>query len=128
LSSNDRTPIKWRHSGSHPEPKFRQNPGLKSELIELKNAFIKTIDIVESNIPRAFRLVRALNAAVFDSAMVGLARRLADGGPIDKAHIRPAYDKLLADPDYRQACERSTADEENVKRRLGKAIAAFMAV
>src|SRR5271170_4619153 len=29
-SSNDRTPIKWRHSGSPPEPRLGQNPGLTS--------------------------------------------------------------------------------------------------
>lgn len=99
-----------------------------AKLAELEQIFIRSIDVVANNIPRAFRLERALNAAVFDSVMVGLAKRIADDRPLDNARILPAYQGLLAEPAYRLACERATAREENVRTRLGAAAAAFAAV
>jgi Protein of unknown function DUF262 len=97
-------------------------------LAELREIFIRSIDVVDTNIPRAFRLVRALNAAVFDSVMVGIAKRATDDRPIEGARVVDAYNDLLSNSDYRQACERSTATEENVRTRLRGAIAAFAAV
>lgn len=98
------------------------------QLVELGATFKETIDKVNSAIgPRAFRLVRALNAAAFDAVMVGLARRLKNHTPpLDEA-VAAAYDTLTADDAFRQACERSTADEENVRKRLTLATAAFAA-
>jgi hypothetical protein len=107
----------------------KMNKATPAQLDEFKSIFIRSIDIVDRHIPRAFRLVRALNAAVFDSTMVGLATRIEDKSrPIDSTKVRPAYDKLLANPIYRLACERATADEENVKTRLRVAVEAFSAV
>jgi hypothetical protein len=103
----------------------RMNKVPAARLAELKSIFIRSIDVVAKNIPRAFRLARALNAAVFDSVMVGIATRIADR-PIDGARILPAYLALLASDDYRLACERATAREENVQTRLHAAIAAFV--
>ena len=82
---------------------------------------------MEKSIPRAFRLIRALNAAVFDSVMVGIAKRLAAPPPPDLESVKAAYDALLLDGNYKQACERATTDEENVKTRRNAAIAAFVA-
>jgi hypothetical protein len=106
----------------------RMNRVATSKLKELEDVFVSSVAVVATNIPRAFRLVRALNAAVFDSVMVGIAKRIADVRPIDNARVLPAYNALLALPDYRQACERATATEENVRTRLDAAIAAFAAV
>jgi hypothetical protein len=94
----------------------------------LQEIFVRSIDVVATNIPRAFRLVRALNAAVFDSVMVGIAKRVTDNRPLESARVLPAYDTLLGNADYRQACERATAREENVRTRLEAAIAAFAAM
>jgi hypothetical protein len=73
----------------------------------------------------AFRPSRALNAAVFEGVMVGLAARLAnhDDAPTDA--IARAYDNLLKEPAFLQACERATAREDTVKTRRTAAIAAF---
>lgn len=98
------------------------------QLNEMKIVFCKTIDRVESALGvRAFRPTRALNAAVFDSVMVGIATRLKDpkAKPITDAEIAKAYESLLQDASYIAAFERSTADEENVKARISKAIVAF---
>jgi hypothetical protein len=99
-----------------------------ARLAELREIFVRSIDVVATNIPRAFRLVRALNAAVFDSVTVGIAKRIADNRPIEGARILAAYNDLLNDSNYRQACERATATEDNVRTRLDAAIAAFAAV
>jgi len=107
----------------------RMNKAGEQKLNALGQTFIRTIEIVEKAIGnRAFRLVRALNAAVFDSVMVGLARRLEKSKTVDTAKVVSAYETLLKNKDYRQACERSTADEETVRTRLRLATEAFAAV
>ena len=57
--------------------------------------------------------------------MVALARRLATGKNIDASKVAKVYEKLLHDPSYRQACERATANEENVRTRQTLAFEAF---
>jgi hypothetical protein len=99
----------------------------EAQLHELREIFVRTMEIAET-IPRAFRLVRALNAAVFDSASVGIAKRITRNSVVDRQRISSAYDALLSSSEYRLACERSTATEENVRTRLDAAIAAFAAV
>ena len=106
----------------------KMNKKSPAQLAELKTIFQTTIKLVNSNIPRAFRLVRALNAAVYDSVMVGIATRVADGKPIGGSALKSAYDKLLANSAFRQACERATADEETVKARCSLAIEFFSRV
>jgi uncharacterized protein DUF262 len=73
----------------------------------------------------AFRPTRALNAAVFDSCMVGLAHRVKDGKPVEPNKIKEIYEALLKDTQYFQATSRSTADEAFVIRRLTRAHEAF---
>lgn len=101
----------------------------KDELDKLSKVFEVTIDKVNTAIgARAFRIIRALNAAALDAVMTGLARRLNAGpSPADK-DVSDAYDKLVANDEFRQACERATADEENVRKRLALATAAFAGI
>jgi hypothetical protein len=75
----------------------------------------------------AFRPGRAVNAAVFDSCMLGLARRLSRNDlPLPSVEkIVSAYNELLADKEYNEAISRSTADEKFVTRRIDKAVTAF---
>ena len=91
-------------------------------------AFARTIDEFHSTLgKRAFRLKtgRALNAAVFDSMAVGLARRINSSGAPSSRSISRVYEGLLRDDDYLEAVSRSTADEAFVGRRLSKATEQF---
>ncbi len=76
----------------------------------------------------AFRPTRVVNAALVDSVMVGLARRLEDARPVDPSKLTAALDLLLVDQDFLAAIARATADEERVERRLQKATQAFSVV
>ncbi|MBI4970102.1 MAG: DUF262 domain-containing protein [Rhodospirillales bacterium] len=92
----------------------------------LSNLFNKTIDLIHDNIgPRAFRLRNAVNAALLDSIMVGIAVRLNNGPDIVLNDLGQSYQNLLKDLDYIKVVEKSTADEENVKMRLQLAIKYF---
>jgi hypothetical protein len=93
---------------------------------ELKRVFLDTISILNEVIgPRVFRPVRAVNAAVIDSVMTGLARRLAKGPISNKKQLTERYDALLKNKDYRNAVETGTSQESNVETRLRLATEAF---
>jgi hypothetical protein len=86
---------------------------------ELRSAFELTVDAIHSQIgPRAFRPVRAVNAAVVDSLMTVIDEGLRGANLVE--NLRDAYQALLEDPDYRLATERATAREENVALRLAR--------
>jgi hypothetical protein len=93
---------------------------------EMKAVFSGTIHLIHQAIgTSAFRPVRALNAAVFDSVMVGLARRLKVGPVTDLTQLKARYEELLRNQSFLDACGRGTAGEERVKTRIGLATAAF---
>jgi hypothetical protein len=95
----------------------------------VKSAFDATCQAVARGIgERAFRLTNAVNAALVDSVMVGVAKRLERGPLKDHAAMLAAYEGLLADTDFLSSIGRATADEERVKTRLDKAEAAFAEV
>ena len=90
--------------------------------------FIRTMDAFEQALgEKAFRPDRALNAAVFDSMSVALARELDSSGHPPKPSItKMAHDDLLNDPAYMDAVSRTTANEQSVKTRMEKAKTRFM--
>ncbi|MGO8700738.1 MAG: DUF262 domain-containing protein [Limisphaerales bacterium] len=91
-----------------------RNP-TKDFLSECEGKFKETIAIVFQTLgDNAFKPEGSLNAAVFDSVMVGVARRLA-GGPIKDLHaLRVVYEQLFNNELYRACIGRGTADKENV--------------
>lgn len=96
---------------------------------ELTKVFEKTTAVIANAIgPRAFRPVRAINAAVIDSVMTGVARRLAEGPIKRKDQLVEHYDALLKNRDYRNAVETGTSQESNVESRLQLATEAFASV
>lgn len=99
------------------------------ELEKLATAFRTAIQLIDEGVGgSAFRPVRAFNAAVYDSVMVGLARRL-EHAPVPSAKdVQNAYDRLLTDPEFTRRWERSTADEEFVRQRIQLAEKAFGAI
>jgi hypothetical protein len=105
----------------------RNLEGLDEE--HIRHTFQSTCRVLSEGVgKRAFRIRNQVNAALVDSAMVGLARRL-DKGPItDMKELASAFEILLADQDFVSAIARATADEERVSRRLSKAEEAFSLV
>ncbi|MBZ0145792.1 MAG: DUF262 domain-containing protein [Rhodocyclaceae bacterium] len=93
----------------------------------LRRIFIETTSVVLAGLgTRAFRLKVAINAALLDSVMVGIARRLLAGRAFRNVEaLRPAFDGLVANEQFMKCITRSTADEESVRIRLELATAAF---
>lgn len=90
------------------------------------NAFFRTIEIIHEQFgSKAFKPKGALNAAILDSLLVGVATRLRDGAITNSHSLQKAYYELLDNDEYRQATETATTDEENVQKRLMIAIHAF---
>ena len=74
---------------------------------------------------KAFKPQRALNAAIFDSLMVGVACRLRKGKIQNGASLKRAYQGLLNNASYVSATETATTDVENVDNRIKLAVNAF---
>ena len=91
------------------------------------DVFVSTVAVFSGALGKsAFRPDRALNAAVFDSMSVALARRIASTGLTPNLEdIKMAHSELLKDPDYVDAVSRRTANEKSVKARMDKAAEYF---
>ncbi len=91
--------------------------------------FKDTIDIVFNSIgPKAFRPVASINAAVFDSMMIGIAHRNAARPITDFEKVKKAYFDLLTEPEFMSLYNQATADKQNVESRLQMGIKAFSEV
>lgn len=100
----------------------RQNPP-DSVLDQYAKAFKQVSDLWWAALGRkAFRPAQGLNAAVFDSMTVGLAKRIEFSDLPDPVEIASAYNELMADPDYLKAVRDWTSSENAVAVRLRKAI------
>jgi hypothetical protein len=101
----------------------------KAEAEDMKRVFGGAIHVIYESIGgSAFRPTRVLNAAVFDSVMVGVARRLSKGPVEDLVKFGAAYDELMKNQKFLDACGRGTAGEERVKTRIDLASTAFAEV
>lgn len=91
-----------------------------------RNVFCSTVSLVLSAIgDRAFKTKTAINAALFDSVTVGIARRLDLRPVTNESELKAKYDHLLQDEEFKDAISSGTTDEANVKSRLSKATDAF---
>lgn len=108
----------------------KYNKNLEHDTAEsLENAFTGSIAAITQAVgEKPFRISKALNAAIFDSVMVGIARRLAKGSAVDPEKVAIAYHALLQDVSYQYAVGKATAREEQVKTRVNLAIEAFKGV
>ncbi len=93
----------------------------------LRAVFTSTTDSILKGIgTKAFRPKRAVNAAVVDSLMTGIARRiLARGAIADPTSLKVPYEQLIADHSYLEATETGTSQPANVTVRLEKAEQTF---
>jgi len=92
----------------------------------LSKSFIEVINSLSESIgDRVFKPTRALNAAVFDSIMVGLSMRLKSG-PIKKAEsISKEYSKLMKNKKFIEAYETATTDYDSIMTRIELTTKAF---
>lgn len=104
---------------------WNQNLQHESEDL-LEKTFNACIDAIAKAVgDKPFRISSALNAAVFDSVMVGVSHRLQQGGEIDSAKLKAAYIQLLQDEDYLYSVGKATAREDQVRNRIDIATQAF---
>ena len=79
----------------------------KDELVKI---FTDTVTLLDDAVGHhALRPLRAVNAAVADSVMTGLARRITRAPIHDASQVAQQYDALLKDHDYQRAIADRTA-------------------
>jgi len=74
---------------------------------------------------QAFRPVRSLNTAVFDSVMVGVGKRLTASAAPSASGVRTAYQRLVENDEFILMTQHSTGHPTNVERRFEMALEAF---
>ena len=104
---------------------MKRNQTLKRQgRSEIECVFGRTVDTILEKIgDRAFKPQSGVNAAVLDSTMVGVARRL-QGGAIHQP-LGSRYENLLGNPDYEDAISGGTSRADKVRQRIKLAIEAF---
>lgn len=96
------------------------------QLKTLGDVFLKTVAFVTKALgARPFRPDRSLNTAVFDSVASALAHRVVTNDAPQTDRALAAYNGLLQNERFIEGYIRSTADEENVKKRMEEAQKAF---
>lgn len=106
----------------------KNRPNVSPELEATREVFRLATEIISDHAGRnAFRLRgQQVNAALTESVMVGLMRRLDQGGNApDAASVSVAIDTMRGSAAFNEAFTRSTADEEQVKSRLEAGTKAF---
>lgn len=105
--------------------KSNQKP-TEAFLANCDEIFTTTIDGIYKAVgSKAFRTGTVLNAAIFDSVMVGLAANMKNHTALDSKMVKEAYDHLLKDSEYQNLVKQHTSDTSNVEARIKKAIDAF---
>jgi hypothetical protein len=95
----------------------------RSELMKL---FKNTIHFVNGCLgQKAFRVGGGINAAVFDSIMVGTAKRLQRGKIESEKQFVESYLQLIESPDFLQVIKGGTSDDLYLKSRITMAIEIF---
>ena len=113
---------------------LEQNKDASDEFLsQQRHLFVETLVFIRQHLgDDAFRTVarvrRQFNRAVYDSIMVGVARRLARGPVQHPEQMSTAYIRLLANEDYQRVVIGPTTDETSVNERLRLATEAFAAV
>lgn len=93
---------------------------------QLRSAFIDAIELIHDSLgDKPFRPKKVLNAAIFDSVMVGVARRLERGPINDIQALKKKYEELVQNEDYIALTESGTARIDIIRRRLALATEAF---
>lgn len=93
----------------------------------LTKTFFTTISFIDEVLgKKAFRPIRAINASVYDSVMVGVAEILRKVNAVPREEFLKAYENLLSNEEYMVAVNDATSDELVVEKRMTLTIDAFM--
>lgn len=93
--------------------------------VDLTNLFTKSITLLfEAKGMELFRRGTAVNAALFDSIMIGVAKRLQEAN-MTAEECREKYDSLMEDKVFVENSTFSTADEKPLKERIRLSIEMF---
>lgn len=92
---------------------------------QLTDLFVNSLSlIVDAKGSDAFKRGGAVNAALFDSVMIGVAKRL-QSGDMTAEECRDNYDLLMNDSSYVDYTTYATADEKPLKERIRMSIERF---
>ena len=93
---------------------------------QISQVFNNTVETLVKYLGKdVFKPRGILIAAIFDSIMVGIARRLEKGNIADIEALRRNYVALLSNKNFIGATDTHTSDEENVVTRIKLATKAF---
>lgn len=96
---------------------------------DLESLFTNTINIIYQALGKnAFRIGNRLNAAIFDSVMIGVAKRFITNPVLDSERLKITYDSLITDATYLTYVQSGTSSEASVKGRINLSIEAFSQV
>jgi hypothetical protein len=96
---------------------------------KLRSEFAGTVATIKEGIgANAFKTTRAINAALCDAIMVGVASRLRAGPITNLSRLKSVYAELLKKQEFLDAISSSTTDEARVAERIRLAKEAFQEV
>lgn len=91
-----------------------------------KDLFTITINKIFDALGKsAFKMKKGIIAAILDSVMVGITKRLISNEELTKDNLIKKYTDLLKDQEYLAAIEQHTSDVDKVSTRIEKAIQYF---
>lgn len=92
----------------------------------LEEMFVSTLNFVVSALGRnAFKISNQINAAIYDSVMIGSWELLKKNSTPDKELFNQRYNGLLNSPDYKLYVESTTSGIVAVNGRIKKSIETF---
>lgn len=95
----------------------------------LTRLFVNTISAVGNILgSSAFKIQRGIHTAVFDSVMIGIAKRLEKGPINNYSALQQSYLELLQNERYLKQINTGTSDEVSTMTRIKLAIEAFQKI
>lgn len=92
---------------------------------DMEGLFKSTLKVFADTIGnKSFRIGGPLNAAAFESLMIGVAERLKKGA-IDYGNFVSAYNSLISNPEFIEKTKGATSDEKQLQDRIALAITQF---
>ncbi|RPI16029.1 MAG: DUF262 domain-containing protein [Ignavibacteriae bacterium] len=93
---------------------------------KLSGLFVPAIDFINLTLKeKAFRRGGGINAAIFDSVMIGITKRLIKVDKINTNKFKQQYEKLMYNDTYISMSKVGTSDEVSVKGRIEQSIEIF---